>query len=305
MIKQGLLIALVLTLLAGLTLHLALRDTPAVAANGERLVFTRNDQQLIAYQLGPSKGPVVVLLASFARSVSDFNALSQTLANAGYNTVRVEAQGIGGSDLANGRPLLFDYAEDVALVLDSLNLTSPVVMVGHAFGNRVARAFAARYPERVSQLLLLAAGDSAPPPETRNAIFTAMLSIVPQKQRLAALQQAFFAPGNRAPESWSRGWYPRAGLAQAHATANTPNAEWVSAGSMTPIAILQPDHDAAAAEGAKKLQQMLPTRVTVELLPAAGHAILPEQPERVARFVLTHLNRGHQHPAEQNKEVAQ
>ena len=291
MIKKGIFGAVVLMLLAGLALQLALRDNPAEEVNGERLRFERNDQQLAVYQLGPADGPVVVLLASFARSVSDFNTLAETLAEAGFHTVRIEARGIGGSTLPDANPLLFDYADDLAFVLESLKVSVPVALVGHAFGNRVARAFAARYPERVSKLLLLAAGDSPPPPETRNAILTVMISIFPDSWRMKALQRAFFAPGSTPPASWLRGWYPRAGLAQAYATANSPKAQWVTAGPETPIVILQPEHDAAAAEGAQRLQQQLPDRVTVVPLAAAGHAILPEKPAEVAQFVLKHLKR--------------
>ncbi|WP_372810143.1 alpha/beta fold hydrolase [Litorivivens sp.] len=291
MIKKLLLGALALVLIAGLLVQLSLRDNPAVAANGERLLMTRSGQSLEVYRHGPPQGPVVVLLASFARSVSDFNALAQSLADAGFQTIRLEARGVGGSSLPESGPLLFDYAEDLAFVLDSLSHAEPVALVGHAFGNRVARAFAARYPERVSQLVLLAAGDSAPPPETRNAIFTVMLSIMPEGRREEALKQAFFAPGATPPDAWMRGWYPRAGLAQAYATANTPKAQWVHAGSDTPISILQPEHDAAAQEGGHKLKQQLPDRVAVVALAGAGHAILPEQPEQVAQFVLAQLER--------------
>lgn len=273
----------------GLLVLLALRDTPGIAPTGDHVNVQRDDQTLSAYRLGPSNGPVVVLVASFARSVADFNTLAQTLAEAGFQTLRVEARGIGGSSLANTRPLLFDYADDLAFVLDQLDMQAPVAVVGHAFGNRVARTLAARHPMRVKQLILLAAGDDAPPPDTRNDIFTVMTGLLPDVWRKPALQRAFFAPNNTAPQSWLQGWHPRAGLAQAHATANTPKAAWISAGNQVPVTVVQPQHDAAAARGAEVLSRLIPQRVDVVHLPNAGHAILPEQPNRVAEIVLNTL----------------
>lgn len=118
---------------------------------------------------------------------------------------------------------------------------------------------------------------------------TVLLQLWPEATRRQALQKAFFAVGNTAPDYWLSGWYPRAGLAQAYATANTPSSQW-SGGGDVPMLILQPRHDAAAAEGAATLLHRFPQRVRVIELPGAGHAILPEQPLRVRDAVVQHLN---------------
>jgi pimeloyl-ACP methyl ester carboxylesterase len=286
---RNLLLGLLATVVVAVTLAaLALRDNPARSAIGETRVADNRGAQIRYVVSGPAGAPLVPLLASFARSASDFNELVLALNAGGYRTLALQARGVEGSDLPSMRPSLFDYAGDLAAALDAERVTGRVVLVGHAYGNRIARAFASRYPQRVDSLILLAAGDSAPPPETRDAIMTVLLQVWPEASRRHALQKAFFANGNAAPDYWLSGWYPRAGLAQAHATANTPSSQWNSGGDV-PMLILQPLHDAAAAEGAQVLLQRFPQRVRVIDLIGAGHAILPEQPLRVRDIVLQHL----------------
>jgi pimeloyl-ACP methyl ester carboxylesterase len=279
-------------LVAAALIGLALRDNPARPPLGDARVVDNHGVQVQYLVSGPADAPLVPLLASYARSASDFNELVPALNAAGYRTLSLQARGVEGSELPSMRPSLFDYASDLAAALDAERAGERVVLVGHAYGNRIARAFASRYPQRVDSLVLLAAGDGAPPPDTRDAIMTVMLRIWPEAMRRRALQQAFFAPSNTAPDYWLSGWYPRAGLAQGYATANTPSPEW-SGGGSAPMLILQPGHDAAAAEGAATLLRRFPQRVRVIELPGAGHAILPEQPVRVRDAILQHLrNRG-------------
>lgn len=275
-------------LIATALIGLALRDNPARTALGEARVVDHDGVQVQYFVSGVADAPLVPLLASYARSASDFNELALALNAAGYRTLTLQARGVEGSALPSMRPSLFDYASDLAAALDAEQVAGRVVVVGHAYGNRIARAFASRYPQRVDSLVLLAAGDGAPPPEMRDAIMTVMLRFLPEAMRRRALHQAFFAPANTAPDDWLSGWYPRAGLAQGYATANTPSSEWNGGGS-APMLILQPEHDAVAAEGASTLLRRFPQRVRVIALPDAGHAILPEQPLRVRDAVLQYL----------------
>ena len=266
-----------------------LLDNPARPAVGQPLLAFNQGIDVRYYTSGPDDAEVVVLLASYARSGSDFNELVGILNRAGYRALILQARGIDGTGLPGYKVTLFDYADDLAAVLNHEKLRTPLTLVGHAFGNRVARAFASRYPDRVRSLILLAAGDSGPPPEVRNDIFKILVRSLPDSIRSGALHRAFFAPDNTAPNYWMSGWYPRAGLAQGRATASTPLEQW-SGGGATPIMVVQPAQDAAAPDGARKLKQLYPDRVTIVRLEKAGHAILPEQPQEIARIVLGHLN---------------
>ena len=285
--KVALLFGLFVTSLAVIAI-LSVRDNPARPTDGEAR-HTFNDGHLIRYYVkGELDAEPVILLASYARSGSDFNELVESISLAGYRTIVVQARGIDGSELPDSAVSLFDYAEDVAAVVRQERLSQPVTLIGHAFGNRVVRAYSSRYPNRVRSMVLLAAGDSSPPPKTRNDIIMILIGTLPESIRTRALQRAFFAPGNHVPSHWISGWYPRAGLAQGKATATTPHDQWIHGGN-APILVVQPTHDAAAEYGANKLRSLYPDRVTALSLEGSGHAILPEQPEQVARLVLDHL----------------
>lgn len=49
-----------------------------------------------------------------------------------------------------------EFATDLQLLLDRLEITQPVVLVGHSYGGAAATLFSLRHPERVRGLVLLA-----------------------------------------------------------------------------------------------------------------------------------------------------
>lgn len=289
MIKKFALALLAGAIFVGISSVVTIRDNPARSVTGEPQYADNQGFSIRYYLSGPRNAEVVVLLASYARSGSDFNELVEKINQAGYRSLVLQARGIDGTDLPDFDVTLFDYADDLATVLEHEKVSYPVTLVGHAFGNRIARAFASHYPARTRSLVLLAAGDSGPPPDVRNDIFKILVKCVPESVRSAALHRAFFAPDNRAPDYWLSGWYPRAGLAQGRATARTPLKQWAGGGE-APMLVVQPVYDAAAPDGAEKLKRLHPDRVEVIHLEDAGHAALPEQPDEVSRIVLEHLS---------------
>ncbi|MGH0031368.1 MAG: alpha/beta fold hydrolase [Myxococcota bacterium] len=284
--KLGIALAVLLNLSA-LLLYAALRDREARPAVGERRVARPDGGRLHYFAAGPEDGAVVALFPGYARSASDFNELVSALNQAGHRTLALQPRGVDGSALSFPDDL-HGYAEDLRAMLDAEDVTRPVVVCGHAYGNRVARSFASRFPDRTRGLVLLAAGGADPtPPEMTRAIGRAMLGVWPEGTRRAATERAFFAKGHPVPDAWMRGWYPLAGLAQSGAN-QTPWAEW-GAGGSAPVLVVQPAEDAVAPRGGPELARRFPERVTLVSVPRAGHALLPEQPEAVARAVLAFL----------------
>ncbi|WP_372863692.1 alpha/beta fold hydrolase [Spongiibacter sp.] len=284
MLNLTLKIVAVIALLLVIALSLALKDSPSRPAAGEAHQLELGSRQIEYFTAGPQGGKAVVLLASYARSVADFNELLPTLHDAGYRSIAIQARGIDGSSLVGLRPTLFDYADDVRAVLDAEGVGEPVTLIGHAFGNRIARAFASRYPQKRHKLILLAAGEGAPPPAVSRAISTVVFGLGTASQRDAALHRAFFSPQNQAPDYWRSGWYPMAALAQAYATANTPAEQWRAAGQAA-IVVIEPQDDAAASGAGERLQRQFPQRVKLLHLEGAGHAMLPERAERIREMI--------------------
>ena len=188
-----------------------------------------------------------------------------------------------------------DLAADVAAVIRQEGIQQPVLLIGHAYGNRIARSFAADYPEHVAGLVLLAAGGESPTPvATARAIGITLFGFWSQSQREQAIRYAFFADGNAVPDYWVNGWYPLAGIAQGKATANTPTGKWADAGT-APLLILQPTEDRAAPaeHSGKLLVKRLKGRAQYKEIQNAGHAALPEQPQFIARQIIQYLSTLH------------
>lgn len=141
----------------------------------------------------------------------------------------------------------------------------------------------------VSQLVLIAAGGLFPVREPIvAAMIGAMTPTLSREERLKHLQVAFFAPGND-PSVWLDGWWPETARAQSEAVRATRVEDWWSAGGK-PITVLQAEHDAIAPrENAEDLKSRLSDRVKIIDITGAGHAMLPEQPEQIAKAVLSVL----------------
>ncbi|MDG2332896.1 MAG: alpha/beta fold hydrolase [Myxococcota bacterium] len=284
--------AIALTAVVGggfILLFSALRDNPARPSVGELRVAQSPEADIEYYAGGPQTGHVIVLLPSFARSAADFNELATALSHDGYRTLAIQPRGVEGSELPSMLGTLHTYAGDVDRVLAAEGAGEPVVLLGHAYGNRVARTFASDFPERTRAVILLAAGGAGPtPPKVGTAILLATLRIVPEARRREAIDLAFFAEGNPVTDDWLRGWYPRAGIAEQNASSATPYSEW-GAGGTAPILVLEADEDAVAGHAGAQLQAQFPDRVQVRKILNAGHALLNERPQRIHDGVTGYL----------------
>lgn len=238
------------------------------------------------------RGPLVVLIASLGRGASDFDDLAERIARAGFQAAAINPRGVG---LSRGpaAETMADYAMDVTKTIEALHPEpGGVVLVGHAFGNRVARATAAAYPDRISGLILLASGGQVPiAPNINKALLDVFdVKLTPQ-DHMTAVKTAFFAPGND-PDIWREGWYPAVAMEQRKVLANTPADRWTGAGSAKMLIIQAADDAIAPPANAEALRSAHPDRVTVATIRQAGHAMLPEQPDEIARIVIERLKRG-------------
>jgi len=164
-------------------------------------------------------------------------------------------------------------------------------VVGHAFGNRVARMLATDHPDLVRAVALIAAnvGHAPSPPEVREAIRASADPSLPDAERLAALQFAFFAPGNE-PHAWLKGWHPDVLAAQRVAGDRTARTEDYAAGAV-PILTLQPDHDPLAhVEDARAFKMALGDRVTIIVIRNCSHAAVAEQPDAISEALIDYAH---------------
>jgi pimeloyl-ACP methyl ester carboxylesterase len=110
-------------------------------------------------------GRPFVLLHAFPLSATMWLAQREGLADV-CRVITPDQRGFGGSPLGTDPPSLDAAADDVAELLDRLDLDR-VVLGGLSMGGYVAMAFLRRHPQRVSALLLADTKASADPDAAR------------------------------------------------------------------------------------------------------------------------------------------
>lgn len=235
-------------------------------------------------------GPVVVLVPSLGRGGGDFADLATRLAAAGYQAIAPEPRGIGRSEGLHPELTMGELAGDVAAVIRSV-ADGPAFVVGHAFGNRVARMTATEHPDLVAGVICLAAGGLvAPTAEATAALIAVFDQTLPADDHAEAVAAAFFSPGNN-PTPFLDGWHNDLAAAQKHATASTPVAHWWAAGSVPVLVVQGADDVIAVRANAEQLAATGGERIEILDVPGAGHALLPEQPAAIATAILGWLSR--------------
>lgn len=105
-------------------------------------------------ELGQKGHPPLVLLHGWGHTLESFRPLA-TLLEKKYHLFLVDLPGFGRSPMPPGPWSSFDYADHVIDFLDRQGMQQ-ATLLGHSFGGKVAMSAAARYPERVASLVLLA-----------------------------------------------------------------------------------------------------------------------------------------------------
>ena len=230
-------------------------------------------------------GPTLVLLPGLGRSGHDLDAFGVYLTAAGYRVLLPEPRGMGASTGGLDGITLHDLARDIAAAIGTL-CDGPVVVIGHAFGNRIARCLAADRPALVDLVVLLSSsGKVQPTPAIAEAIRLAQAIDTPADIRAEAVRAAWFAPGSDiAP--WLDGWSQPVMRAYLAAAAATPVDEWWTAGSAE-VLIVQGLCDVSAPVGnGRLLHAEIGTRATLIELADVGHALPVEKPALVASTVI-------------------
>jgi pimeloyl-ACP methyl ester carboxylesterase len=262
----------------------------AVAARAERVreIVAHDDVRIEVIAEG--SGPLVVLLPSRGRDSEDFDAVAAGIAAAGFRVLRPQPRGAGRSEGPLKKLTLHDFARDTAAVIEPSG--GRAVIVGHAFGNWVARMTAVDYPRLVRGVVIVAAAAKAYPAgfpgakELSDAVKKAGDPALPDAERLSYLRTAFFAPGND-PGVWLKGWHPEVDEAQSAAGRATRQSEWWPGGTV-PLLDLQGALDPFKPRAMmNEMREEFGERVTIAVIPNASHALIPEQPAAVVDAIVT------------------
>jgi pimeloyl-ACP methyl ester carboxylesterase len=239
--------------------------------------------------IAEGSGPLVVVLPSRGRDLEDYDEVASGIATAGYRVLRPQPRGTGASTGPMNGLTLHDFARDVAAVIEHAG-GGLAVVVGHAFGNWIARMTAADYPLLVRGVAILAAAAKTYPGALAEAVTRSADVMLPDAERLKYLRSTFFAPGHDA-SVWLQGWYPEVNASQFAAGRATKQEEWWGAGSV-PLLDLQAALDPfKPRETANALKDEFGERVTVVVIPDASHALIPEQPAAVVEAIVAWIEK--------------
>src|ERR1700730_8934510 len=224
------------------------------------------------------EGPVLVLLPGLGRPSEDLDPFAEFLVAAGYRGVQPDPRGSGGSTGPLDGLTLHDLAADIAAVIEAVGATN-VVIIGHAFGNRIARTVAADRPELVSRVVLLGcSGKVQPTPDIAEAIRLAQAVDTPPAVRAKAVRAAWYGPG-RDISVWMEGWSQPVRKSYLAAAAATEVTEWWTAGKARVLIVQGLADVSAPPENGRLLKAEIGDRAE---LVDVGHSVAVEDPEGVA-----------------------
>lgn len=243
-------------------------------------------------------GDPIVIFPSLARGSLDFDPLALLLADAGFQVVAIDPRGVGQTWTPTGalsNITLDTLAADMYTVIQQLGLGS-VHVLGHAYGNRVARAFTVAYPEITKSVILCACGggvNGAPPtPVAAAGLATVLNPASTPAEVVENVKATFFAAGSDA-SPWYTGWFPAAGKAESAAFAATDFTTEIEGGGDKPLLIIQGKEDIVAQPSiGHELREKFGTRVKVWDLDNAGHAMIIERTATVADIIVQNLRNG-------------
>lgn len=125
--------------------------------------FVRNQHSLSYERLG--RGAPLVLIHGYPLDHSIWKEVTPLLSST-FDLILPDVRGFGQSDATDSPYSMADLANDLAALLDHLQIES-VFVAGHSMGGYVSLAFAQAHPSRVNGLALVASQAAADTPERR------------------------------------------------------------------------------------------------------------------------------------------
>lgn len=140
------------------------------------------------------KNTSIILLHGWGGTAASLAKLREALAGDEIEVFTFDLPGFGETPLTGSAMTLDDYVEYLKIYILENNIFRPV-LVGHSFGGKLAMAFALKYPELASKLVLINASGVFPRNSVKRNTFLAVSKLA---GKLASL------PGVRTFRTWLR-----------------------------------------------------------------------------------------------------
>lgn len=249
-------------------------------------------------------GPPLLLINGYAATCEDWDpGFVEALAST-FEVICPDNRGVGGSELGEVELTIDGMAADLEAMLDALEIERAVV-VGWSMGGFVAQRLAARAPERVEALALLATDPGGPDsvtadPEVWSRLTNHSGSAREQATRLisllfppplaaeidtqfgeivAAARAALSSETLRAQEAAMDAW---------HRDGSSGPATDVREGQLddaSPVLIAHGEQDVVIPSANAEVLAALVPNAQLELFPGCGHALMAQEPQRLAALI--------------------
>lgn len=243
-------------------------------------------------------GPPLLLVHGFPLDHQMWQAQIEGLADE-YQVIAPDLRGFGRSDVTGGTVSMSQMADDLAALVDVLQVPQRVTLAGLSMGGYVAWQFALRHRSRLSRLILCDTRAQADTPEAAAARLSLAQRVLAEGAAVVAeaLLPKLFAPATytRKPELVAATrevilrTHPEGIAAALRGMAQRPDVRPLLGQIDVPALVLGGEEDAISPpEEMRQIAAALPQGTWVPI-PQAGHMVPCEQPqvvnEAIRRFL--------------------
>ncbi|MCG8415368.1 MAG: alpha/beta hydrolase [Pseudomonadales bacterium] len=280
-----------IALLLGITLSWSV--LAAEAFNSRFIDIGHAQLNIVEWLPESGSGELILALPGNGGDYSRYKLVGPLLAEAGYHIVVINQRGIMGSTGHLDDLTLKDLADDVIAIADSFDVER-FHMMGWAFGNRTSRMLATLYPQRVASLSLIAAGGLVPaltePGELAELLSNPDLT---QAEKIRLARRTLFSPAASDEIVLdyvdSLQYWPEGRRAQRQAGRNTPVELWAAGGTGPLLMVMGEDDLTAPVENGHIMKANQGERLTLVIIPEAGHTVGLEKPEATSAALVEFL----------------
>ncbi|MET7933140.1 alpha/beta hydrolase [Streptomyces sp. NPDC005322] len=251
-----------------------------------------DDVRLHVQRLSPPDGrpptaTAVLLHGLLTDSLASwYFTVAPDLAAAGLEVVMYDQRGHGRSERPDSGYRLDAFVTDLERLLDRLEITGPVHLMGNCFGATVAFGYAVRHPERVAGICAIEAKPATESWLTEiSGIFRRVVAelLGHEAESLAWLSAHRGAHTARLAKQAAR-LVRTTSIAEDIPESRTVSEEQLRRVRCPVLAVYGADSDLAGQEG--WLESVLPGTRTV-VLPGQGHWVLAEAPKHIRELLLS------------------
>jgi len=235
-------------------------------------------------------GPPILFVHGFPLSHSMWQPQIFTFAG-DHRVIAPDLRGFGDSDVTEGTVTMEQHADDLAALLDELNVDEPVILCGLSMGGYIAWQFQQKFPERLRALILCdtrAIADTPEGVENRKRLANMVIENGSAAVALAMLPNLFSpATGERDQSVIDElrqtiaATSPQGIAAASLGMAERPDVTPLLPSIETPtLLIVGEDDGISTPEEMKTIADAIPN-ARLEVIPEAGHMSPLENPKSV------------------------